>query len=145
MIEDLLKFDRGFGSPMSGEVGLTADIDWIQRAKQARDTAARCAQLMRRGDLERLQRAFRLGTIQRKHGAKCRQISKADCRILREFFLQVVRERLRASRIAGERQRKGSTVLYLAIMGKPESGERPLDCSRSVSEQRFADRRTDFP
>src|ERR1039457_2715649 len=145
MIDDFLEFRSRFGRLFSSKIGQSANVDRIQGAEQARDSAGRNPEFMWRGDLKRFQSILGLGPIEGKDGSDGRQIIELYRGVLGEALFHFVCNRASLRGIARKDRGQGDAVLDLSIVRELDRGVRPLDCLFFLSEKSFANGGSGLP
>src|ERR1700722_3785128 len=101
-------------------------------------STARYGELIACGGMELLDGSRGIATAQRPECLKGRQVSESNVGVLRELFVEILRQRLGARDITRERQRKRSAVLHIPALGGQVERRRgvPL-CLLRIPEEGF--------
>src|SRR5208337_1910972 len=118
VIQNVLKFPGGCSTLARNQIRLATCIDGIEGPEKTSLTAARLAQFIGNGNLEKFDRLCGIAIIQRKKRTYGWQVIELDRGIFGEAAFQIVGQCLSLRRIPRDGKGEGCAILHLPVLGK---------------------------
>src|SRR5208337_244785 len=118
VIQNVLKFPGGCSTLARNQIRLATCIDGIEGPEKTSLTAARLAQFIGNGNLEKFDRLCGIAMVQRKKRTHGRHVIELNGRIFGEAPFQIVNQCLSLRRVPRHSQGESRAILHLPVLGK---------------------------